>query len=526
MTLFRLPIIWRYLLIIWLIATLFNINKAYHIDDTFHLEAAESIKANPTHPLSGLINWDDSPKPMYKHNQPPLLFYIISLHSLIFGNSELAMHLLLSIFSFLSLFYFLKLVELFDINEKKRLLMLLGFSPAFIVNQNLMTDIPVLSILLAMNYYLIRVQIYNWFKDYLIASFFISIGLLIKYSILPFLIVICLTAILSKQLKNILAITLPVIVLSLWSLWNKYEFGNIHMFSRPKIIFNYELIFAFLGTLGSISVFSLLYARPILLKNRIFTIVSFLSLIIIMGVIQYIFFNDMLLEHIMSSIFITNGILIFAVILIKVIQLFMKNKLAFLSSPSIVLLLGIAGISLFIIIFAPFNATRHVLIIIPLILLFFDYHIPIKKGRITTFIISANIILGILLAISDWNYANFYRKQAKEIKVTNEKYWSFGHWGWQWYSKKAGMTIYSTSDRTKLKKGDFIILPKYVAKQQLPKGIELEIVKLYIHQPSIFTFFSVHNGRFYNSSLKKPSWTFSSKSYDTIFQFRVKCIVN
>ena len=203
-----------------------------------------------------------------------------------------------------------------------------------------------------------------------------------------------------------------------------------------------------------------------------------------------IFFNDMLLEHIMSSIFITNGILIFAVIIIKVIQLFIKNKLSFLSSPSIVLLLGIAGISLFIIIFAPFNATRHVLIIIPLIILFLENHIPIKKGRITTLIISANIILGILLAISDWNYANFYRKQAKEIKVTNEKYWSFGHWGWQWYSKKAGMTIYSTSDRTKLKKGDFIILPKYVAKQQLPKGVELEIVKLYIHEPNIFTFFS------------------------------------
>ena len=49
MKLDRLPLIWRYLLIIWLIATLLNINKAYHIDDTFHFEAAENIKANPTH---------------------------------------------------------------------------------------------------------------------------------------------------------------------------------------------------------------------------------------------------------------------------------------------------------------------------------------------------------------------------------------------------------------------------------------------------------------------------------------------
>lgn len=526
MTLLRLPIIWRYLLIIWIIATLFNINKAYHIDDTFHLEAAENIKANPKHPLSGLINWDDSPQPMYKHNQPPLLFYIISLHSLIFGNSELAMHLLLSIFSFFSLFYFLKLLELFNINDKKSLLILLGFSPAFIVNQNLMTDVPVLSILLAMNYYLIRGQINNRFKDYIIASVLISIGLLIKYSILPFLIVICLTAILSKQLKNILVIAIPVIVLSLWGLWNKYEFGDIHMFSRPKIIFKYELIFAFLGTLGSISVFSFLYAIPVFFKNRILAIVASLSLSVVMVIIHYVFFYDMFIEHIMSSIFITNGILIFVVILIKVIQLFIKNKLAFLSSPSIILLLGISGISLFIIIFAPFNATRHVLIIIPLILIFLDNHIPIKKGRITNIIISANIILGILLALSDWNYANFYRKKAEEIKVTNEKYWSFGHWGWQWYSKKAGMTIYSKSDRAKLKKGDFLILPKYVAKQELPKGIELNIVKLYIHHPNFFTFFSVHNGRFYNSSIKKPSWTFSNKSYDTIFQFRIKSITN
>ena len=77
----RIPLLWRYILLIWLIATLFNLNKAYHIDDAFHLEAAAHIVKNPLRPMSGFINWDDVPKPMYEHNQPPLLFYIISFYS-------------------------------------------------------------------------------------------------------------------------------------------------------------------------------------------------------------------------------------------------------------------------------------------------------------------------------------------------------------------------------------------------------------------------------------------------------------
>ena len=53
------------LIICWLVVSLINLNKAYHIDDTFHLEAGTYIIDHLNTPMSGKINWDNSPTEMY-----------------------------------------------------------------------------------------------------------------------------------------------------------------------------------------------------------------------------------------------------------------------------------------------------------------------------------------------------------------------------------------------------------------------------------------------------------------------------
>ncbi|RLD93697.1 MAG: hypothetical protein DRJ29_08040 [Bacteroidetes bacterium] len=45
------------LILLWIGLTAINLNKAFHIDDSFHLEAAAYLSVNPTSPMSGLINW-------------------------------------------------------------------------------------------------------------------------------------------------------------------------------------------------------------------------------------------------------------------------------------------------------------------------------------------------------------------------------------------------------------------------------------------------------------------------------------
>ena len=137
-----------YLLSVWLVVTSINFGKALHIDDTFYVEAATKILENPTRPMSGFINWTDQLEPIYENNQPPLWFYTIAVFGSVFGFSNYALHVLVSVFAFLCLFFFYKILKELQLKNKLLLIVLLGLNHAFLANQNVMTDIPLLSMIL------------------------------------------------------------------------------------------------------------------------------------------------------------------------------------------------------------------------------------------------------------------------------------------------------------------------------------------------------------------------------------------
>src|SRR5512139_1604239 len=93
------------LLLIWLAVTSLNINKAVHIDDTGHLEIAREIVKNPLHPMSGMVNWENSAEPIHALNQPHLFFYLLAADIYFWDDSEIAFHLLVSLFSFLGILF-------------------------------------------------------------------------------------------------------------------------------------------------------------------------------------------------------------------------------------------------------------------------------------------------------------------------------------------------------------------------------------------------------------------------------------
>jgi len=97
--------------IIWFVVTLINIDKAFHIDDVFHHEAALWIVDHPLTPMSGNINWYNDPEPISHANQPPLYFYLIALWGKIFSFSEIMLHLMQSIFSWLCIYLFFKITN-------------------------------------------------------------------------------------------------------------------------------------------------------------------------------------------------------------------------------------------------------------------------------------------------------------------------------------------------------------------------------------------------------------------------------
>lgn len=518
------------LLLLWAFLTALNIGKAYHIDDTFHLKAASWILDHPGTPMSGMINWKEDPTPMYSHNQPPLFFYLLAFVISITGTGEIPLHLFLSIFTFLALLLFNRLTEVLNLKNKTLILLLFAFSPALVVNQNLMTDIPVLVVILSSALFLLKARQKDKFSSYIITAFLLSIGLLIKYSILPLLIVFLLVIIIRRDYKYLTTLFIPVGILVLWSVWNYAEYGSIHFLDRPRGEIHINRLWSFMACTGAVAFFSSSilsgsFTKPWVRKGIVIVLFLFLLQIVL-------FANRLIPEktntNLLNILFIINGILVYFLL----VRQFIKNSketgsYSYLMSDSFTILLFAASTAAFMVLFAPFMATRHILLIIPFILLFSDGLFTISGNPVNRISLGLNIVFGIMLGISDYTYANYYRKMANEIKTSSgQTAWTVGHWGWQWYAVKNGMEEYSTNSSV-VKDGDLMVYPGNISRQEFVPNLHLTLLEKHYDKAGILTFFSGSNfASLYSSSMKIPPWTLSLQPIDTIYICRIHNLNN
>jgi hypothetical protein len=281
----------------------------------------------------------------------------------------------------------------------------------------------------------------------------------------------------------------------------------------------------FIGTLGAITTFTaiFIYARIPKKETRFLIIFGFIAMAISVPLVYLNVIEEVIFNRLLNLIFILNGFVLIGLIFYQSITEFISKKYAFFRTPHFVILTYLITVAGFFLLLAPFNATRHCLLLIPFILLLGHQHFEATKGLINNLVVTISIILGLLLGISDWVYADFYRKNASKIHYPNKKIWSIGHWGWQWYSRQAGMITFAKNNESNLKNGDLIVFPHNIHRQGISKEIQLEPVLFLTESPTFFTFFSgKDNGSMYSSSYKKPAWSLSNKSIDTIFILKVK----
>ena len=59
--------------------------------------------------------------------------------------------------------------------------------------------------------------------------------------------------------------------------------------------------------------------------------------------------------------------------------------------------------------------------------------------------VAVTAALAVVLAVSDWGYADVYRSEARRLRRElgpHARIWYAGHWGWQWYAQREDMLQY------------------------------------------------------------------------------------
>lgn len=525
------------LLLLWMFATALNLTKPYHIDDTAHLEIAQWIIREPWRPMSGQINWLQNTEPIHDLNQPHLYFYLLAGWGALWGFGEVPMHFLQSFFTLACIILTYRIAKIIVPSGALLTTALLMLSPAFVVGQNLMVDVPLLSLWLAFFYVLIAPPFKSEIRRFVLAGFFAGGACLIKYSSLPLTLLMLLYLIIKRHFRLIWTVSIPAMMLILWSCWNYLDYGSVHMLERRPVPFSWndvaQMSVSWLICLGAILPYSLIYFRPNSeLRPKTFS-TSAKWLVVILSAMLFAALHLYKLdvsrtEKIFLLIFFTNGI----AIVLTLLWCFLRGWFQIFSQQQQAILLfylWVAAGASFIVLYAPFMATRHVLlVIVPIsLLLARSVEPPSLAWRSAMVLLTAS--LSLVLGVSDWTWANFYKEKAvairRELPATANIYFT-GHWGWQWYAKQNGMKQLEAL-KPQLEIGDYLVYPLAVADNQTLKNIpadrKLALQKIYREPFSLLTFFSTgDSARFYASDTEQAPWIISFNAIPPILVFQVQ----
>ena len=517
--------LWTYvwLLAYFILATALNITKAFHIDDAYHVKAAQWIAAHPLQPMSGTINWTGWVQHFHDGNQPPLFFYGMALWGQMFGFGEIAMHSFEALFTALCIVLFHRLAATVVVQHAVWLTGLLVLSPAFLVNQNVMVDVPLLACILGLLDRLIAALHQSSVRRLFQGALILTAGMFIKYTMLALLPLLPLVAWRLRG-RAWLAMLVPLLAMAAWSAWNHHEFGFAHMLGRSVNGFTtdglWNRMITWIMTLGAIApwLFAGFLApwsrgahRPVLFV--LLTCTAFMCLAW-SGAI-----GPVVTDRVLLIGYLINGTLGLG-------ALFAMNGHSDASSRDVRLLLfaGLGLLAFFIILFAPWMATRHLLLVLPIFLLLVAKGLEGLPGLLRHSLLTCTAVLGIALGISDRQVAAFYRDSASLISREHPGHtiWYGGSLGWGYYAAQAGMVDYSSLSAPAFAAGDIIAQPLDFMVPGIPEHVRTIPIDTVIEVLDRRDRFSTrHWLRFYSASYPVVPWTINRTQPERILVSRI-----
>jgi hypothetical protein len=135
---------------------------------------------------------------------------------------------------------------------------------------------------------------------------------------------------------------------------------------------------------------------------------------------------------------------------------------------SVLLASSVLLLAAFVVVLSPFIAVRHAMLALPAVTLLVLRRAEIPDRRAIAVAV-VTVALGLGVGVADRAQAAVYREAGqryRERSATSGRAWFVGHWGWQWYAERAGLSAYDPGVSV-LTEGDILVRPANVDGQPI-----------------------------------------------------------
>jgi 4-amino-4-deoxy-L-arabinose transferase-like glycosyltransferase len=519
-------------------------DKAFNIDDTLFLKAAEQILVDPLDFYAGEVNWYGRPSPQYIINKnPPLVSYLIAGVASVFGFSEFALH------SFFFLVLAFSAIGIYILGRQfgckpLQTTILATFTPVFLVHgTNLMTDSSLLmfwiwGLVFWMNG--IKTDAQKWF---ILAGLSVTFGILTKYSCIFLLPLMIFSGVWTYRKHGwwLLAVFIPVVAMLGFEYYTRILYGNGLFFEayvyanenapneRASYLDTTLIGLAFLGGCFPVA----LFLGP-LSVGRFFRLLVF---IFATGVLALVLYKGGIGDHSFTGDDGKNTAMIiqfciFSLAGFCLVMVCMKELGNGFNHDSVFLLLWFFGIFVFASYLNWTINARSFILLVPAVGILLSRrleHWSESRGNIKNVISYAMIGFAGLIAVAtthaDYAWANIARLAAEDItaKYNSPKRMFFqGHWGFQYYMEKAGAlpVDYRSTD---IQAGELVIVPRNNTAILRPNPV-FELVKVieYSNNSILATMSPARSSGFYSSKFGAVPYSFEKPGNEVYLVYRMK----
>lgn len=459
-----------------LLASVFNLRKAQHVDDPLVLDAVAAILRDPLRPYSGITHQFTRPLPLWSNEtNPPFLSYVLSPVAAL-SSSELAVHLVMAGFVVLLAFSLFVLARRFGVSPIALVALGLG-NVGVLATTNLMRDVPAAALIAASVACFTRGVDRGSASRLVVGAALAGLACVTKYSAVVLLPLLAAYALLHRSPRSAAFLGIGLVPFGLWSAQNLHVHGALHVLEISRRSYGAlqawrDNLCGLPGTYGA-----LLYLAPLVLlalglQRRVAVLLGVALCTALGGLAMHAYLGKAADPQVFLFAFL-GGALLSAVLLATAPAWLRLARGA--TDPrardDVFLGLWVASFAVFSVLFPPFQAVRHALPALPAVaLLALRIVAPGGAGRAVVraalfATIVAQIGIAALVAITDTRFAEVYRDAPTAVaalpNATRGTTWFVGNWSFAEYARRAGFRPLDPAGEQP-RSGDRIVWPREV----------------------------------------------------------------